>query len=205
MRDLRRPIAAAAAALFIGGGATVGAAVAALPHPWTGGYVSEAGVSGFARSGAYHAGIWMVSAGLLLIALSLQATKAITALLVTAGALGFVSGSVSCSTGCPLPPYETTTWADLVHGGASILAVALVALAMLIATVHATAHATVETTGPAWPARFAFAVTAATLAALTFCLLAIGRSTATAVLERIALLLVLAWLVDYAVRAAATR
>src|SRR4029077_5034718 len=48
---------------------------------------------------------------------------------------GGVSAAVSCSPGCPLPPHETTTAQDLVHGGASILAVGLLGLGLLTVAV----------------------------------------------------------------------
>jgi hypothetical protein len=52
--------------------------------------------------------------------------------LLTSGVLAGVSGTVSCSSGCPLPPFEPPTAGDVIHGGASVIGVGLCALAMLL-------------------------------------------------------------------------
>ena len=83
-----------------------------------------------------------------------------------------------CSAGCPLPPYEDATTADLVHGGASIIGVGLVALALAALGVWA---------GDRW-LRWIGRLGAAVLIPLglvigTF-MLAVGRGQATATLER---------------------
>lgn len=71
--------------------------------------------------------------GLFLLAAAVPPTLRPAALLLAVGAAGTgLSASVSCTAGCPLPPFEPTTTPDLVHGSGSILAVACVVFAMLV-------------------------------------------------------------------------
>jgi hypothetical protein len=104
-----------------------------------------------------------------------------------------VSSSVRCTAGCPLPPFEQATADDLVHAGASIIAVGLVALAMLLL---ALGDSQLRSMSRLW-----FAVTAPVIAILGILLLAVGRSTATAVTERVGLTAVLGWLIAVSVKA----
>ena len=104
-----------------------------------------------------------------------------------AGALTAVSSRISCTASCPLPPYEHTTAQDLVHAGTSIAAIGLTVLAML--AVAATAADRVQKR----VARIGAVVCTPILVALAITLLAIGRSTVTAVLERLGLVGVLGW------------
>src|SRR3712207_5486959 len=53
-------------------------------------------------------------------------------LLAASGAMALTSGVVACSNRCPLPPFEPTTVADVVHTAASIVGIALLAVAMLV-------------------------------------------------------------------------
>lgn len=193
-----RAAAAVAAILFVAGGALVAVALAASADPWTGGYVSEAGVAGYPQAAAYRSGILVISLGLVLLSAGLTRLVMVAGLLIAAaGVLGGVSASVRCSAGCPLPPYEQPTAADLVHGGASIAAVAFVALAMLVTAMRANPLTRLS--------RWWFAATAPLLAALGVALLTVGRSTFTAGLERIALIAVLGWLIAAAIDRAAGR
>jgi hypothetical protein len=171
-------LAAVSALAGIVGAVAIIAAVAAQPHPWTTGYVSEAGIG--ARSGAYRFGIVALSLGLILLGGAIR-TLLGSALLVAAGVFGSVSAAVTCTPGCPLPPYQHAAPADLVHAAASCLSVGLTALAMVAIGTRLS--------------RWAFAITAPIIAALGICLLAIGRGTATAVLERVVLTILVAWAV----------
>lgn len=99
-----------------------------------------------------------------------------------------VSGAVTCSAGCPLPPFERATTADLVHGGASIAATATVVLAMV----------TLAVSGPAGPvvrrlAGVAVALALPLAAALGLGMLLLGRGTVVGVLERLILALAVLW------------
>ena len=125
----------AAASVLIGAGLVVSALVAAH-RLWFGGYVSEAGVG--PQAAAFRLGVIGLAVGLILLGVALAATlPEVTVLLAGGGLLASLSGSVSCSEGCPLPPYESPTPADLVHAVASILAVGVVVLAMIAIAVLA--------------------------------------------------------------------
>ena len=68
MRDVgARCTAAVAAALGATAGTLVVLALAGMRHPWTGGYVSEAGVATYPREWVYRWGILAVSAALVLL------------------------------------------------------------------------------------------------------------------------------------------
>jgi hypothetical protein len=199
------------------GGAAVGAALAGLPDPWAG-YVSEAGVPGSPRAALYRAGLLGLSAALVLLAAALAGPARVAgALLLGGGLLGTLSAAVPCTPGCPLPPYQSTTAADLLHAGASALAVAAVVLAMLalaavpqpcrpaIARLRHPAIARLRHPAIArlrHPAiarlrrggRIGFAVTAPPVAALGLALLLLGRGPVTGLLERGVLALTFGWL-----------
>jgi hypothetical protein len=188
-----RYLSSIAALVTAAGAVAILLGVAALPHPWTTGYVSEAGVATDPRSRLYRFGILGLCAGLILLGAAIRALIA-TALLIAAGAIGSVSAAVTCSPGCPLPPYEHTTAMDIVHATASCLSIGLATLAILALA-----------TAGSQSARVTFAVAAPTIAALGICLLAIGRSTATAILERAVLALLIAWVIGTALRLATAR
>ena len=208
-----RCAAALASVLAVAAGILVVIALAGMRDPWTGGYVSEAGVATYPRVWVYRSGILVVSAALALLGLVwaaatrrmdinaavlrtgfLRIGALVAGLLIAAGLLGVVSASVSCTAGCPLPPYEHTTAMNLVHAGASSLAIGLAVVAMLVI-------AATSTDGPMRSsARIGFILTGPTLVALAVCLLALGRATPTAILERIVLTEVLAWLAATSIR-----
>ncbi len=230
MRDAwARCAAAVASGLAVAAGILVVVALAGMRHPWTSGYVSEAGVTTYPREWVYRSGIFAVSVALVLVGVVwagapppsgyhpagfsitrpvgsrllasqilasglLVAGLLVAGLLVVAGGLGAVSASVSCTAGCPLPPYEHTTAMDLLHASASSLAIGLAAVAMLVI-------AATSADGPMrWCARVGFILTGPALVALGVCLLALGRATPTAILERVVLAEVLAWLIVTAIR-----
>lgn len=177
------------------GGLFVGIGVSALPEPWIRGYVSEGGVAGAGHSTVYRIGIaaLAVSIGLLGLAVNQQRARpriarwpavAWMGLIVAAG-LGLVSSRVSCTAGCPLPPYQRTTFQDLVHAVASVGAVGFVALAMLVIAIVFPSGALRSA------ARVATVVSMPLLIALAVAILAVGAGTLTGVLERISLVAVL--------------
>jgi hypothetical protein len=106
--------------------------------------------------------------------------------LIVASGLALVSSRVSCTAGCPLPPYQRTTFQDLVHAVASVGAVGFVALAMLVI-------ATVFPPGALRSvARVATVVSMPLLVALAVAILAAGAGELTGALERTSLVVVLA-------------
>lgn len=111
--------------------ATAVVATQGLLYP---GFVSETGVPGSPHVTAYRWGIYLIGIALVLLSLALAARGSVLApgLLAASGALAGVSGSVSCTAGCPLPPFATATTQDLVHGAASTIGVGLAGLAMLL-------------------------------------------------------------------------
>jgi hypothetical protein len=204
--QVRRWAALAGALTGLAGGVLMTVGVSALPHPWISGYVSEAGAPDARLAAIYRTGVLLLALTLILIGtaagwservrlgtVGLGGAGLVGVCLVVAGGVALVSSRVSCTAGCPLPPYAHTTAQDLLHAGSSMAAIGLTTLAMLI-TALASTHRT-----RARIARVSFAISAPLLAALAIALLAIGRSTATAVLERAALLAVLGWVVAYAV------
>lgn len=124
-------LAAAGAGLCVlGGGVAVATAAAAGPGRAVTSYLSEAGAGPHAT--AYRLGVLALALGLLLLALALPpALRLAAGFLGAAAVCAVLSGTVTCSAGCPLPPFEPTTPRDLVHGTASITAVAACVFAML--------------------------------------------------------------------------
>ena len=193
----RTRLAAAAAALTVtGGAATTLVALVATPGPWWRGYVSEAGTAGQPYAVAYRWGLILLALGVALLGLALRpgghrpperpgrlrdGTLA-AACLALAAALAGTSGAVPCSHRCPLPPYEPTTLADVVHVTASVLGMAVLAGAMA---------ATLLADLPAPTRRLAAGAAALTVplgGAMGLTMLLAGRSTLGAVLERVLLL-----------------
>ncbi|MBF9129854.1 DUF998 domain-containing protein [Plantactinospora sp. S1510] len=186
----RRGTAALAAGVCtLAGGVAVILAVDAGPSPGFAGYVSEAGASTSPSVWTYRLGLLGIAAGLLLLAVALPpALRLAAGLLVPSGLATVMSAGVSCRSGCPLPPFDRTTLADLVHGGASIAAVAGTVFAVLA----------VALTPGAAPALRRLATVAAVFAvplslAAGVALLAVGRGLLTGTVERLLLLDLAAW------------
>lgn len=197
----RRAAALLAAACFAAGATAVAVAVVNGPGGGPTAYVSEAGIPGSAYVVPYRAGVFALAAGLLLLAAALRPVARHAAALLAGGAAATtLSGAVTCSRGCPLPPFERATVADLVHGGASVAAVAACVFAMVGA---ATAS------GSARPLRRLGAGGAALAlplsAVIGFAMLALGRSRVVGVLERVLLPVVLLWAVLTALAIAVDR
>ncbi|SCG36599.1 DUF998 domain-containing protein [Micromonospora inositola] len=187
---LGRVVAASAAAgCTLAGAVAVTVAVVAGPGPGPTGYVSEAGVTDSRYAAAYRIGMFALAAALLLLAVALPTALRVAGGLLAAGSvLTLLSGAVTCSAGCPLPPFETPTVADLVHGGASIAATASVVFAMLVLLRSPAA-------GPA--VRRIAALGAATAlplsAAIALTMLIVGRGGLVGVLERLLLTVAVGW------------
>jgi Protein of unknown function (DUF998) len=193
--ELRRPASLVAAATGLVGGALMAVGVAALPHPWTTGYVSQAGAPGAANATYYRGGVLLLAITLVLLGLVLLGPATSRLVLIAGGVLATVSSQVTCTANCPLPPYEHSTAQDLVHAATSIGAIGLSTLAMLLIAVIDKDRL----------ARVSFAICAPIELALAVTLLAVGRSEITAVLERVALLAVLGWTVVCALRGVGPR
>ncbi|MET7706786.1 DUF998 domain-containing protein [Micromonospora sp. NPDC005413] len=185
----RRVAASAAAGCALAGSVAVTVAVVAGPGPGLTGYVSEAGIAGSGHAATYRIGVLALAGALLLVGAALPpGVWAAPALLATSAVFTAVSGAVTCSAGCPLPPFERATTADLVHGGASIAATAAVVFAMV----------TLAVSGPAGPAvrRLAGVAAALTLplcATVGLAMLIVGRGAVVGVLERLVLALAVLW------------
>ena len=186
---VRAAAASAAAGCVVAGATAVTVAVVAGPGPGLTGYVSEAGITDSGYAGAYRIGVFALAAALLLLAVALPpALRTAAALLVAGGAGTTLSGAVTCTAGCPLPPFEAATVADLVHGGASVAATAAVVFAMLALAVSPAADRPLRRV-----ARLAAAVTLPLSAAIALAMLTVGRSSLVGVLERLLLLTAAAW------------
>ncbi|MBV1853495.1 DUF998 domain-containing protein [Catellatospora tritici] len=187
MIRLRRAAGGAVAACVVGTAAVM-YGLGVLPEPWLRGYISEGGVASSPRHWVYRTGIVLVAASLVLLGAALRRlVPYVCAVLVTAGGFGAVSAAVSCTPGCPLPPYERSTPTDLVHAGASMVAVGLAMVAMGGVAAISLQPALRRT------ARVFFAVSLPLMAALVFGLLALGRGLFTSVLERVALVPPVGW------------
>ncbi|MCG5439465.1 DUF998 domain-containing protein, partial [Micromonospora foliorum] len=180
----------AAAGCALAGAVAVTLAVVTGPGPGFTGYVSEAGIAGSAHAATYRIGILALAGALLLIGVALPpgVGMAAPALLATGAVFTALSAAVTCSDGCPLPPFERTTTADLVHGGASIVATAAVVFAMI----------TLAVSGPAGPTVRRLAGVAAALslpicATVGLAMLVVGRGPVVGVLERLILALAVLW------------
>ncbi|MEU1755234.1 DUF998 domain-containing protein [Micromonospora matsumotoense] len=178
-----------AAGCVLVGTAAVTVAVAAGPGSLSSGYVSEAGITGSASASTYRMGVFVLAAALLSLAAALPAALRIAAGLLVAGAAGAVlSGAVTCSAGCPLPPFEATTPADLVHAGASIAAAGATVLAMLVVGFLRPATAALRRV-----ARGASVVALPVAVLVALALLTVGRGALVGGLERLLLVVCLGW------------
>lgn len=181
--------ALAAAACTATGAVAVTVAVANGPSPGLASYVSEAGASTSPSVWTYRIGMLAVAGGLVLLATALPAVLRLASGLLAVSALAtVVSAGVSCRSACPLPPFDRTTLADLVHGGASIAAVAGTVFAIL------TVALTVEVARPLRRLAVVAAVVAVPLSgAAGAALLVVGRGVLTGTVERLLLFDLTAW------------
>ena len=208
-----RLLAGTAGCAVLTGAVLMLVALTAAPGSWLQGYVSEAGTAGQPFAVTYRWGLLLLALGVALLAAAFLAgsrgrtpppvpagakpwrSPAVRSGLVVAVLLGpaalmaGISGAVACSDQCPLPPYEPTTVADVVHTGASIVGMMLLALAMIAAWLTDLRPAL----------RRLSAVAAALIVpvgvALGLTMLLAGRSTLGASLERIMLVTSVSWLI----------
>ncbi|MEU4479582.1 DUF998 domain-containing protein [Micromonospora sp. NPDC023966] len=186
---LRAAAASAAAGCTVAGMVAVTVAVAAGPGPGLTGYVSEAGVTDSRYAGAYRIGVLALAAALLLLAAALPPALRTAAALLVAGAAGTgLSAAVTCSTGCPLPPFEAATVADLVHGGASIAATAAVVFAMVAVLLSPAAGRALRRV-----AAVGAALALPLSGAIGLAMLLVGRGGVVGVLERLLLTVAAGW------------
>jgi hypothetical protein len=196
-----RLLAAGAGVAVLTGAMVMLVALAAGPGSWLRGYVSEAGTAGQPYAVAYRWGLLVLALGVALLSAAFGAHPRVTraaplrsgfliaVLLGLAALLAATSGAVACSDRCPLPPFEPTTVADVVHTGASIVGMILLALAMLAACV-----------ADLRPALRRLSAVAATLTvplgiAMGLTMLLAGRGTLGASLERMLLVISVSWLI----------
>lgn len=164
-------------------------ALVAGPGPWWQGYVSEVGTAGRPYAMIYRLGLVLLALGVALLGHALRRAKP---LLLVAAVLAGTSATVPCSNQCPLPPYEPTTPADLVHTAASILGMAALAAAMAVALREKAGFAARRLTAAA------LTLTVPIGAALGLMMLLAGRGTPSAILERILLVIAVSWLIGTA-------
>jgi hypothetical protein len=196
-----RRFAAGAGFAVLTGAIVMLVALVAAPGSWLRGYVSEAGTAGQPFAVAYRWGLMVLALGVALLGAAfaahprstrsapLRSSFVIAVLLGLAALLAGASGVVPCSNQCPLPPFEPTTVADVVHTGASIVGIVLLALAMLAACV-----------ADLRPALRRLSAVAAGLAvplgiALGLTMMLAGRGTLGAALERMLLVVSVSWLI----------
>ncbi|MEU6022104.1 DUF998 domain-containing protein [Micromonospora sp. NPDC047134] len=200
---MAEPRATGAAVCILAGAIAASIAVVVGPGPSLAGYVSEAGVPGNRYAWTYRLGLFTLGAALLLLASALrdhlarrdhpgrQPDKALRVgvLLLVAGALATgLSAAVPCSTGCPLPPFEAATVADLVHGAVSIVAAGATVLAMIAIVLSRVATDPLRRT-----AGISLAAALPLAGALALAMLFIGRGPLAGVLERLLLLVIVSW------------
>jgi hypothetical protein len=201
-----RLLAAVAGLVVTGGAVTMLIALVATPGAWWQGYVSEAGTARQPYATAYRTGLIVLAAGVGLLGLALRPDKRLpggwpdrvrdgsvtAAALLTAAALAGASGVVPCTDRCPLPPYEPTTVADVVHAGASIAGLVVLAGAMA-ATWFAEVRAATRRL-----AAGAAALMVPLGAVFGLSLLTVGRSLFGALAERLILIIAVSWVVGTA-------
>jgi hypothetical membrane protein len=186
-------MAVAAACTVTGGAVLMLLALVAAPGPWWQGYVSEAGTAGQPYAIPYRCGLIALALGVALLGRALRTARIAAVALGIAAVFAGVSGVVPCSNRCPLPPYEPTTVADVVHTAASILGMAVLAGAMAAVCFARVRPATRRL------AVVAVALTVPLCAALGLTMLLAGRGTPGAVLERTVLVVAVNWLVGTAI------
>jgi Protein of unknown function (DUF998) len=196
----RRLLAAASGAAVLCGATTMLVALVAAPGPSLRGYVSEAGTAGRPTATAYRVGLVVLAVGVALLGAALRpvpgfraVARTVAPALFTAAVLAGTSGTVPCTDRCPLPPFEPTTWADVVHSAASILGVAVLAFAMVALALSPEFRA-----APRRLAACAAGLTVPLGAALGLTMLLAGRGPVGAVLERLLLAVAVSWLVGAA-------
>jgi hypothetical protein len=190
MQHSGRRWALVGAVAVLTGFVTVGTALAVGPGLAAPGYVSEAGTVVSPLAAAYRAGLLALGAGVVGVGLAFApVSRAVTGLLAVSGVGAALSGAVSCSAGCPLPPYETPTPADLVHGAAAIVGMAACLLAMVLSAARPVSAA------DRWAATVAAAAAVPLAGATALTMLVAGRGAVAGALERLLVCVAVGWLV----------
>jgi hypothetical protein len=201
LRPRHDRVAALAGVAVLVGALTMLAGLIAVPGAWTRGYVSEAGTAGMPLAVAYRWGLVGLAIGVALLGRALRReSRPVAVLLGTAAALAAASGAVPCTSGCPLPPYEATTVADVSHTLASVVGMVAVAGAMALVALS-------RTFGPVQRRLAATAVVVIVPlgATLGLTMLLAGRGQLSAGLERAALIVAVSWLIGTSIAAATVR
>ncbi|MEV0127598.1 DUF998 domain-containing protein [Dactylosporangium sp. NPDC050688] len=210
MHSTRRWFAGAATATAATGAIGLAVSVAGSA-PWR--YVSESGVAGAPHATLYRTSMLLLAASLALLAVPARHTARhalatlpfvpgrlaaavpaglAAAALALAAPLAVVAGAVTCSPGCPLPPYETSQPRDLVHAAGAIGALLLCALVILVYATQPDAT-TLRRAG-----RLGVLLAFPPLILSALGILLLGRGLFTGLMERAALAAVSAWLVHTA-------
>jgi hypothetical protein len=157
-------------------------------------YVSTNGTAGAPFVTLYRLSVLAAAGAAIALACALRTLAGPAALALGAAAAPVaLSAAVTCSAGCPLPPYQQTTPRDLLHAAASAAGVGCCALAMLHLAVRSADAAL------AIVSRGAVAVVVPALAAIATSMLAGGQGLLSGLLERVVLAACLTWLVAIAV------
>lgn len=184
-----RRVAAIAGSVGVTAGAVIMlVALVAPAGSWWDGYVSEAGTAGQPYAIPYRAGLVLLAAGVALIGQALRALRLASAALFVAAGLAATSGLVACTDRCPLPPYEPTTVADVVHAAASVLGMVILAGAMALVWLSGLRRAVTRL------AAVAVTLTVPLGAVLGLLMLFVGRSDLGALVERAVLFVAVCWL-----------
>ncbi|MBL7261092.1 DUF998 domain-containing protein [Paractinoplanes lichenicola] len=186
---MSRVAAIGGAAVVTAGAVIMLVALVAPAGSWWDGYVSEAGTAGQPYAIPYRLGLVMLAAGVALVGQALRALKLASAALFVAAGLAAVSGLVACTDSCPLPPYEPTTLADVVHAAASVLGMVVLAGAMALVWLSGLRTAVTRLAG------VAVFLTVPLGAVLGLLMLFVGRSGFGALVERAVLFVAVCWLV----------
>ncbi|MET7425350.1 DUF998 domain-containing protein [Dactylosporangium sp. NPDC005555] len=171
--------------------------------PWR--YVSESGVAGAPHPTLYRVSMLLLAASLAFLAVPARHTArhgfpalrcvpagVAAAAIALAAPLAALSGSVTCSPGCPLPPYETPQPRDLIHAAGAIGALLLLASAILVYATQPD-NTTLRRAG-----RLGVLLAFPPLILSAIGILLLGRGLFTGLMERAALVGVSAWLVHTA-------
>ena len=189
MGTMTRPAAIASALVVTAGAVIMLVTLVAPPGSWWDGYVSEAGTAGQPYAIPYRCGLVLLAAGVGLLSQAVRNLKVASTALLVASVLAATSGLVACTDRCPLPPYEPTTLADVVHAAASVLGMLVLAGAMAAVWRSDERPAVTRLAG------VAVALTVPLGAVLGLLMLFVGRSDVGAFVERAVLFVAVSWVV----------
>jgi len=153
-------------------------------------FVSESATRVAPGAVQFRAGLWAVTVGILLLSFAVRRSDALAAMVLAflAAPAAFTSGLITCTPGCPLPPYSATTNGNLLHAGASIVSLAALGLTIMLISFRQ------PTTVLGQVARLAQPYAVLLLSATAVALVVLGHQPLTGVLERASLAVVFGWL-----------